>query len=129
MSSLKVTNKSSFYIDRMHNEQEMERLKVLCLLPKQTFVIIFSASPPGCGAPTGVITVLPPQLRKADGKYFLVFLVSATKSNLFITEGAAAGVTFPSRGRTERRNSAGVAVTLQDFTKTKQRRTDSDARL
>lgn len=62
----------------MHNEHEMEGLKVLCLLPKQTFAIIFSASPPGCGGPTGIIIFLPPQLRKADGEHFLFFPVSAT---------------------------------------------------
>lgn len=58
----------------MHNEHEMERLKVLCLVPKQTFVIIFSASPPGCGAPTEIITFLLLQLRKADGKHEELFI-------------------------------------------------------
>lgn len=49
---------------------------------------------------------------------FLFFLMPATKSNLFITKGAAAGATFHSPERTERRNSA---VTLQNFTKMKRK--------
>lgn len=58
----------------MHDEHEMERLKVLCLVPKQTFVIIFSASRPGCGAPTEIITFLLLQLRTADGKHEELFI-------------------------------------------------------
>lgn len=49
---------------------------------------------------------------------FLFFLMPATKSNLFNTQGAAAGATFHSPERTERRNSA---VTLQNFTKIKRK--------
>lgn len=49
---------------------------------------------------------------------FFFFLMPATKSNLLITKGAAAGATFHSPERTERRNST---VTLQNFTKIKRK--------
>lgn len=120
MPFLKVTSKSSFYVDRMHNEHEMEKLKVLCLLLNHIFTIIFSVLPSGYGGTTEIIIFLPLQLRKADGKQeeiLLFSLVPTTKSIFFITEAAAAGAIFPSPERTEGRNLTGAAVIIQRFTK------------
>lgn len=51
----------------MHNEHEMEMLKV-CLLLNLTFAIISSVLPSGYRGTAEIIIFLPPQLRKADGK-------------------------------------------------------------
>lgn len=129
MPSQKVTSKNSFYVDRVHNEHKMERLKVLCLLLKHAFAIIFSVLPPGYGGTTETIIFLPSQLRKDDRKQeeLLFCLVTTTKANFFITEATAAEAIFLSPGRIEGRNLTGVVVTLQHFSK-KRTRTDSDAR-
>lgn len=97
----------------MHNEHGIERLKVLCLLLKHPFAIIFSVLPSGYGGTTEIIIFLPPQIKEADRKQekFLFFFVPTTKLNLFITEAAAAGVILPSPEKTEGRNLTGAAVT------------------
>lgn len=113
----------------MHNEHENERLKVLCLLPKQTFVIIFSASPAGCGAPTEIISFLPPQLRKADGKHeeLFIFPYACHQVKSFHYPGSCCRsyLSFP---RKDRKKEFSCHTTELNQNK-KQRRTDSDAQL
>lgn len=84
MLSLELTNKNSFYVDRIQNEHGLERLKVVCLLLKHTFAIIFSALPSGYGGTTEIIILLPPQFKEDDRKWekFLFSLLPTTKLNI-----------------------------------------------
>lgn len=87
----------------MHNERGIERLKVLCLLLKHPFTIIFSVLPSGYGGTTEIIIFLPPQIKKADRKQekFLFSLMPTTKLNIFYYWGSCCR-SYPSFPRKDR---------------------------